>query len=504
MECTSDTTYTGVVLVVGGVVSRERSPSRMFVIPPCGGSARFRLRASLQTLGLALMVAALPTASTADDEKPPPVEWKFDVLYHRNGAVFRGVILEESPAGVRFQNVRRQAGRPTVVFSTTFARGEIARIEKLSDADRAALRARLEEIDSSGQSERQRMEQLELEPVAWGGRPGGGRRYQSDYFTLESDAREGVVRLTAVRLEQIYAAYARYLSPRAKDRPPTVVVLFRDRTEYEAFLKERGHTFVNLAYYNPSAHRIVCYSDLDKLDEDLVRKRQQRQETRKELDRHEAILLRLYKGTKDLARHIQPIRDMRALLDQAERRNSLLLDEAARQLFAVLYHEAFHAYLSGSVYPPPGPEPPRWLNEGLAQIFETAIVEAGELRLGHADKDRLARAKVAGRQETLVPIADLLRAEARQFQAAHAGDRQATGQYYLTAWATAFHLTFERRLLGSTALDEYVRAAATGDPRATFEALVGCPLAEYEQELRRYVAALQPDGTTDVNGTGGR
>ena len=36
---------------------------------------------------------------------------------------------------------------------------------------------------------------------------------------------------------------------------------------------------------------------------------------------------------------------------------------------------------------------PRWLNEGLAQIFETAIIEAGELRVGHADAERLARVK---------------------------------------------------------------------------------------------------------------
>src|SRR5262249_38011981 len=94
-------------------------------------------------------------------------------------------------------------------------------------------------------------------------------------------------------------------------------------------------------------------------------------------------------------------------------------------------------------------------------------------------------------------VEQLLRAEARQFQAAHAGDRKETGQYYLTAWVMAFHLMFERRLIGTTALDAYVRAQASGtDPLAAFEALVGCPLGQYEQDLRRYLAALQPDGST--------
>ena len=64
-------------------------------------------------------------------------------------------------------------------------------------------------------------------------------------------------------------------------------------------------------------------------------------------------------------------------------------------------------------------------------------------------------------------------------------------------------MTFERRLLGTAALDTYIRAqAADGDPRAAFAALVGCPPAQYEQELHRYILALQPDGTTDAGGLG--
>jgi Protein of unknown function (DUF1570) len=447
-------------------------------------------------LTLAGLLLSWSAPAPAADDKPAGGDWKFDLIYHRNGAVFRGLVLDETPAGVRFQNVRRQPGRPTVVITTTFARGEILRVEKLSDADRDLLKARLQEIDPSGRGERQRMEKLELEPIPWDGRADAGRRYESEFFTLESDAHEGIVRRTVVRLEQIYAAYARYLPPRCPGRRPTAIILLRSRAEYEARLKALGLRFVNVAYYDPVANRIVCASDLDQLGQELDRLREKHAQLRRDLDRQEAILVKLYKGKKDLARHVQPIRDLRQKIDQADRKNEAVFDQATKQLFAVLYHEAFHAYLTGCVYPPPGPEPPRWLNEGLAQIFETAIVEAGDLRLGHADGDRLARTKDAVRKNELVPVERLLRAEAKQFQAAHAGDRSATGQYYLTAWAVAFHLTFERRLLGTTQLDDYVRAhAADADPRAAFEALVGCAVTEYEQELRRYLTALQPDGT---------
>ena len=62
---------------------------------------------------------------------------------------------------------------------------------------------------------------------------------------------------------------------------------------------------------------------------------------------------------------------------------------SGERLFTRLYHEAFHAYLGTFVYPAQGGSLPIWFNEGLAQIFETAIVEVGELRVGHADPVRL-------------------------------------------------------------------------------------------------------------------
>jgi len=442
-----------------------------------------------------ILLAAL--AAAADGEKSPGDAWKFDVIHLKNGRLFRGLILEETPAAVRFQDVRQRAGSRTSLMDTiTFARAEIARMDRLSESDRAILKGRVQEIDPS-RGPQQRLEQLELESMTWEGRPDAGRRYRSEFFTLESDAPEEIVRGTAVRLDQIYAAYARFLPPRREGREPTAVLLFRSTDEYKAWLQTKGHNFVNLAYYNPTTNRIVCGGDLFRLGEDLDRVRRQHQQLRKELDRQETALLKLYKGSKDMARHIQPIRDTRQRINLADQKNHAAFGTATKQLFAVLYHEAFHAYLAGWVYPLPGPEVPRWLNEGLAQLFETAIVEAGELRLGHADADRLNKAKAAVRLNELVPVEQLLRAEAKQFQAAHAGDRSVTGQYYLTAWAAAFHLTFDRRLLGTTALDAYVRAQAEGsDPRAAFEALVGCPIGQYEQELRRYVAALQPDGST--------
>src|SRR5439155_19002882 len=134
------------------------------------------------------------------------------VIHLKNGRVFKGLILDETPVGLHFQDVRQRSGQRTFLLDTpTFARPEIARIERLSEGDRTILKARLQELDPSGRGEELRMEQLELESMPWEGRAAEGLRYRSEFFTLESDAPEGIVRRTAVRLEQIYAAYARYL-----------------------------------------------------------------------------------------------------------------------------------------------------------------------------------------------------------------------------------------------------------------------------------------------------
>ena len=148
------------------------------------------------------------------------------------------------------------------------------------------------------------------------------------------------------------------------------------------------------------------------------------------------------------------------------------------------------------MYPPPAPGPPRWLNEGLAQIFETAVVEAGELRVGHADRDRLARVKDAVRKGQMVPLSKLLRSNSGDFLAAHAADREASGMNYLTAWAVAFHLTFERNMLGTPYLDRYFGALARkADPDTAFDDLVGQTVPAYEAALHQYLLQLQPDGT---------
>ncbi len=458
---------------------------------------------------------------------PPPVglsNWSFDEIALNNGARFQGLILKEQPDGVEFRTVMRLPGRPTVTLTSFFSKSEIAGTKPLSKADRETLKEKLSELDPSGEGERKRMESLELVAAEWPGRAAGARRYDSDHFSLVCTGTEELTRRSGVRLEQIYTAFARFLPPTLKSGRPTLLMLATDPDEYKALLGPLNEAkLLNPAVYDPAGNRILCGTELKRLGDELQSARVYHAQQIAGLDRYEANVKKLYKG-EELARHTKTIVAERKRVFLADVNNGVKFDEATARLFALLYHEAFHAYVATFVYPPLKAEDvragkgtgelPRWLNEGLAQVFETAVVEAGELRADHPDKERLQRAKdwlrgkdgrgVRGEPAggsppkngvPLVPLGDLLVTGRDAFLASHADQKAASDRAYLTCWALAHYLTFDRRLIGTDAFHKYLAAVnGGGDPKAAFAALVGKDLAAFEKDWHAYLTRLQPNG----------
>src|SRR6266567_6915756 len=306
---------------------------------------------------LMFLAFALAPAVVRADTPAKAQPWPFDIIRLRNGAVLRGLILDSDETRVRFQCVHRHPGRPTVSFPTVIGKGEIDQIERLPAEQRQILQAHLQDLErSTPEGEKERMEGLDLQEVPWGTQPRGGWRYSSDFFTLTSNAPEEIVRRAALRLEQIYVAYARFLPARHQGGRPTAVLLITDLKEYSRMLREQKQQFLNPAFYDPAGNRIVCASDLEGLGQKLAAVKQLHQRMRADLDRAEADYSKLYKGKERLAL-LQPIADKRRELNAADKRNNDQFDLATRVLFATLYHEAFHAYAASFVYPPPGELP---------------------------------------------------------------------------------------------------------------------------------------------------
>jgi hypothetical protein len=459
-------------------------------------------QAARQRHGLRLALAAILVLAGA------PVgaaEWKFDVLHLKNGNSRRGLLIEETREEVRFQCVHQSAGQRTWVFHPApFHRDQIKAIVRLEPQEREQLAAKLRNLkasDPNGEEWQRRMNELQLVPIARDREFNGGLRFEAEHFVLDSNANEQIVRRAAIRLEDIYAAYSSYLPPRRVKPRPTRILLIESVAEYQKWLQKNRVNIFNVAFFDRKANLIVCVSDLNKMGEDLAAFQRDATQLRTELNKMEAILDRLFgKGMGPVAQR-QQIAGPRLRLVQLERYNEGVFNQITQRLFHTLYHEAFHAYLDNFVYDPEQTEVPRWLNEGLAQIFESAIVEAGELRVGHADPARLKWARDALKKEHLwVPLAELLKARPEQYLALHGSDAKQSGdRYYLTAWALAFYLTFDRNLLGSDRLDHYVVQSKRGsNPLEAFAELVDQPLPQFEKDFRHFMTNLQPDGTVKV------
>jgi hypothetical protein len=333
---------------------------------------------------------------------------------------------------------------------------------------------------------------LRLEPAQWNGTPGGWR-YTGTHFVLHSNAPEELVRRSAGRLEQIYAAYIKLLPPRHPTGTRVGIWLARSAEDFT-----RWTGVQNRGLFDPVHNRILCASDLDRLADDLERSRQAHRQLRADLDQQTALVRKLFKGA-ELSERLLALDETRQRLAQADARNDATFDQFTRQLFSTLYHEAFHAYVEHFVYPTvPGEQVsaqrpgalPRWLNEGLALLFETATLGPDGFVLGIA-AERREKLQLAVREGDVLSLSELLKADARAYQMLTAGDRAQAERHYLAAWGLALHLTRERKVLGTPALDACVASINRGgDPRTALATLVGQPLADYERTLRRYWADL--------------
>jgi hypothetical protein len=453
----------------------------------------------------ALAVLTLAGAAPGDGA-PGGAAWKYDTVHRKKGPPLFGLVEKQTAAIVQVRCFSRKPGSPTVLYTVELPVGDVERIELLPDPERQRLRQRLDAVllehrtlaehlqslDGGAKSGKGSEEMFDLRPAPWVTGGGAALEYRSGHFRLLSNARPEVVKLAALELERVYAAYARCLPPRASGAP-TLIVLTGSLADYQELLRGRGLNLTNPAFYDADNNQVVCACDLQRLADDLEKARRHHAQLGAQLAQREAELKEAYRGPVP-AEIRAPVEEARARLKAAEARNTEVFRRARERLFQRLYHEAFHAYLANFVYPPAETAVPRWLNEGLAQVFETAIVEAGELRVGHADPDRLASLRQALAQGALVPVPELLRAGPRPFQVAHGAQRQPSDRYYLTSWALTFYLTFRRQLLGPP-LDEYVRQLHRGtDPVEAFRGLVGESLPAFEKDYRHYLQHLRPDG----------
>ena len=170
-----------------------------------------------------------------------------------------------------------------------------------------------------------------------------------------------------------------------------------------------------------------------------------------------------------------------------DRKNAARFNDVAGRMFTRLAHEAFHAYLETHVYPRQTFDVPRWLNEGLAQIFEAGLLESDSLRIDTPNWIALSQLQNDLRSSRPLELAELLSAGSDTFLSAHTADSEAASRFYYYSWGLAYYLAFEPGILGSSQFEAYLSpAAAKLPPVARFEKLVGMPLTEFQARWTAY------------------
>jgi hypothetical protein len=175
-------------------------------------------------------------------------------------------------------------------------------------------------------------------------------------------------------------------------------------------------------------------------------------------------------------------------IDRVEGRNARKFDDVSRAMFRRLNHEAFHAYLENYVYPHDEFDVPRWLNEGLAQVFEHAQLDADTLRVDAPARELLPKLQADLKNQPL-SLKKLLRSD-ESLASAHRNN-DTTRRRYLYAWGLAYYLAFHRSGLGTQEFEAYIAKDGRGSPIARFERYFGLPLAEFEQQWRKEMLELR-------------
>jgi hypothetical protein len=420
---------------------------------------------------------------------------------------YEGLIESESDASIYLIQIRRRPGKPMHLVIRPIDRRLVTNVVRLDAAGQERLRREIDQFRNRAAIEAGRMEAISLAPLE-----AEGLRYQhyhGKWFSLDSTADESTTRRIIVRSEQIFAAYRQIMPPRTMPAAGPRLVVLGSMAEYQAFLARLPLAIQSRACFVEDKNLVVAGSELGRLVALMAKINAQNEHTRNELrnlenrlrDRLRDLSERLKKDgvpnkevgrllTIERAKFDEQKKKLREDLARCDREAARAFHQHTRQMFARLYHEAFHAYLENYVYAHRDYDVPRWLNEGLAVMFEGGMLEGDTLRLDAPNAVALKKLKEDLRGGPL-PLAKLLAAGPEAFLPLGDKPQAATDRNYVYAWGLAYYLAHEKRLLGSAEMDRYVaRSQPAPEPIERFQRLVGVPLDQFEKNWTAYILSL--------------
>jgi hypothetical protein len=434
-------------------------------------------------------------------------DWPTERLWVKGGREYRGLLLNASKQQIEFAEIVRPRGKAMYAIIRAWPAEQVVKRQGLEPAERAKLLERFNAFRNRALIEAGQMESVHLTAVVRDGLE--YQVYDGPWFTMWSTADGETTRRSIVRIEQSFRAYRQLLPPRIEQGSSFQIYLYGSTTQYRAAQERWGIESGHPAFYAADRNLIVAGTDLDRFALELRKTKQENERTRQQLKSlkasHEQTLAQISSdmkragfGTEEIESEVRSRRaawkaqqeQLGAAIDEANQRNAAQFEEVARSMFKRLNHEAFHAYLENYVYPHGRFDLPRWLNEGLAQVFENAQLDADTLRIDAPAKELLARLQADLKGNKPLALAELL-SDDESLIAAHRTQR-GTQRRYLYAWGLAYYLAFHQGQLNSPGFEEYVtRGAADASPIQRFERWTKRSLADFESQWRRDMLELR-------------
>jgi hypothetical protein len=148
----------------------------------------------------------------------------------------------------------------------------------------------------------------------------------------------------------------------------------------------------------------------------------------------------------------------------------------------------------------------------MAQVFETGLIEAGEIRADWPDPTRLSGVRQLIRDGRFPPLRKILADSPDHFLVRNAStsnnpetdpygqsEREASREAYLASWILAYHLTFGLKKIPGPEFDQYIESLAKAKGKAenvaAFEAWTKIDMDTFEKGMMDFIGKLRPDGS---------
>ncbi len=453
----------------------------------------------------AILWVASALADEAGVNVPDAAKWPTDKVTLANGRTINGLVIYEGDDEVEILEVGWDPARKMYLTRWWLPRQRVGRIELLGQPQRRELEQNIARFHDRVRIAAAQINEIDLEHRRVPGIE--YLYYQGPWFSLASTAEENLTREAIVRIEQVFAGFRTFIRPRKRPAQLPRIILLESLDQYFDYQRLGDRSIRNPAYFNPARNEIVAGGQLASFaekrsevrahHEQLLARYEAQQETLRQTLQTLTHRLAAQGTDEDEIRKVRTAaeRQWTKLVEQQELKIRLAEHENDKQYheqFRVLYHEAFHAYLQNYVYDGEQFEVPRWLNEGLAQVFEAGMLDAGGLRLDVPNATALAALQRDLQAGAALPLAELLQADPRQFLVGHGDAARTSNRLYLYSWGVAHYLTFRLRLLDTEALDRYFKRTTGPDDRVErFEKLVNQPLDQFQRKWRQYMLELK-------------